>query len=127
MAEEMNISVSLVLKFDDGHVAVAVPRQAELYDEQDKTKPNARCIRLKGITHPTQRNPDGTRALLPWLESVQGALLHTDAPGSLALGSNSIVGLTGEDPGIWTKSIPAIPVDSLAPFTIEGLRRAGLI
>lgn len=127
MAEEMDISVSLVLKFDDGHMAVAVPRQAELYDELDKSKSNARCIRLKGITHPTLRNDDGTRALLPWLDNVHAALIHTNAPGSLELGTNGIVGLTGEEPGIWTKSMPAIPVDALSPFTVEGLRKAGLI
>ena len=123
----MTISVALKLEYPNGLTALTVPRQAELYDEQDPQKTNKRCIRMSGITDPTRTASDGSRCLLPWVEQyVTAALIYTDAPGSLELGRGP-VGLTGEINGIWTKPLTAIPTDPIAPFTIEGLRKAGLV
>lgn len=127
MAEEMNISVALKLEFPNGLTAVTVPRVAELYDETDASMPNKRCIRMSGIVDPTRTEANGAQCLLSWVtDYATAALIYTDAPGSLELGG-STVGLTGAQDGVWTKPLLAIPTDPIAPFTVEGLRKAGLV
>jgi hypothetical protein len=128
VAEEMEISVSLVLKFPGGLTAVTVPKQAELYDETGQNMPNKRCIRLSGVEDPNGKVTNGVRDLRQWVtDYVEEALIYTNAPASLELGGNN-VGLTGGGgTGEWTKDVDAIPADPIAPFTMEGLRKAGLI
>ena len=133
MAEEegngMDISVSLVLELPNGMFAVTVPKQAELYDEMGQNMPNHhRCIRLYGVEDPNGKVTNGVRDLQQWVtDYATKAIIYTDAPGSLDLRTPN-VGLTGGGgTGEWTKDVTAFPADSIDPFTVEGLRKVGLI
>lgn len=127
MAAEMDIKVALLVKLPGGLTAVTVPEDAELYDEADQTRANKRCIRLNGVEEPLGRVTNGIRDLRPWVTNyVDKALIYTDKPESLELGSK-YVGLTGVLGGDWTKPVETLVADPIAPFSIEGLRKAGLI
>lgn len=128
MAQKMDVSVSFVLTLPGGQVALTVPTQAELYDELTAGRTNSRCIRVSDIGDPVKMNADGTHALEQWVtDRVEKVLIYTHAPGSLALGDANNVGLTAELDGTWTKTITAIPADPIVPFTVEWLRKAGLV
>lgn len=128
MTGEKKITVALVVNLPGGLTALTVPKQAELYDEEDQTRDNKRCIRLAGVEDPDGKTTDGHVNLAPWVtEYVKEVFIYTSEFDSLDLGSNGKVGLTGEEAGIWTKPLTAIRKDPIAPLTVENLQKAGLV
>lgn len=127
MEDGKEVTVALVLKFPSGHKALVPPTKAEIYKEVDTTRPNQRCLRVPGIIDTTQTQGNGVQCLLSWVENyVESAIVYSDTPGVVQAGVESI-GLTGDTNNIWTKSIVAFAADPLAPFTVDGLRKAGLV
>lgn len=125
MAGEMKVSVSLLLEFPGGDKAVTAAREGELYDEDKEKHPestNARCVEMTGII-----GPDGKE--LPWVAYVKKVIIYSNEPDSLKLGGGEVVevGLTNEIPDTWTKTKQVLVAKAIPPFTVEGLRKAGLI
>lgn len=127
MAEELGISVAFVLELTGGDKAVTVPRKAELYNEEaPEPGGHTRCVAVSDICGAP--DADGKVHPFPWVaDQLKTVIVYSDAPASLKLGDSGLVGLTTEVKGPWTKPYKVLAADAIAPFTVEGLRKAGLI
>lgn len=127
MAGEMDIKVAFVVNLPGDLTAVTLPEKAELYDEEDAVRKETapRCVAMDSLGDPLGKQTNGVGELRSWVTNhVRKVLIYADKPEEVALGTGE-VGVTGSFKSIWTKPIPALVMDPLAPLTWEDLRKTG--